>query len=128
MNVTRSQRSLYAVLIPLLAAPAGYAASATWNGTVDSLWSNAANWSASPVPGTGDTAMFNNAGGTSDVIDIGTGLILNSLIFDSAGAAAYTIGSGAVGSQTLTLNHGGGVAMNAGVGVSQLFNLSLIHI
>ena len=126
MNACRAHYTRLLTLLPLLAPASGYAASATWNGTTDSLWTTPANWSASPVPGTGDTATFNNAGGASDVIDIGTGLILNSLIFDSASADAYTIGSGAVGSQTLTLNHGGGVAMNAGVGVSQLFNSALL--
>ena len=103
MNASCRHLSRLPPLLALLAPASGLAVSATWNGTVDTLWSNAANWSASPIPGTGDTATFNNAGGTSDVIDIGTGLILNSLIFDSASAAAYTIGSGAVGSQIVAL-------------------------
>jgi hypothetical protein len=51
---------------------AAHAASATWNvGATDALWATGTNWSASPVPGTGDTATFSNTGGSVDVINLG---------------------------------------------------------
>src|SRR5688572_15004017 len=46
------------------------AASAAWTGTTDALWATPTNWTASPVPGTGDTATFNNAGNGNTTIDL----------------------------------------------------------
>ena len=59
-------------LAALLVAASAYAASATWQGTTDAIWANTANWSVSPVPGTGDTATFNAASGFA-TIDLGGG-------------------------------------------------------
>lgn len=109
----------------LSSAGSAWAASATWVGTTDSLWATDTNWSTTPVPGTGDTATFNDAGGAVDVIGLGTGVTVNTILFDTANAAAYTIGSGAVGSQTLTLNNSGAVTMNATVAQNELFNSAI---
>ncbi len=50
-------------LATALAAPAtSRAASATWTGTADAIWSNVNDWTASPVPSTNDTATFNGTG------------------------------------------------------------------
>ena len=97
----------------LLPAQPSLAANATWNGTTDALWSTSTNWSAIPVPGTGDTATFNNAGGAVDTIDLGGGVTVNSILFDTTNVAPYTIGAGVVSAQTLTLNNGGGVTIGA---------------
>jgi len=103
------------------------AASATWNGTTDALWATTTNWSASPVPGTGDTATFNNAGNGNTTIDLGGGVSVGAVLFDTSSVAAYTIGSGAVGSQTLTLGStlGNVITMNSTVTANQLFNSNL---
>src|ERR1700680_1574588 len=103
-------------LVTALAVPTTpHAASATWNGTSDATWSNATNWSASPVPGLGDVATFSNAGNGNTNIDLSSGVIISNIIFDTSSAAAYTIGIGAVGSETLTLQNNGIVTVNSTV-------------
>ncbi len=107
-------------------AQSAHADSATWNGTADALWATGTNWSTTPVPGTGDTATFNNAGGAVDVIDLGAGVIIGNILFDSSAVAAYTLGSGAVGSQTLTLNDSGAITANNTINANQTFNAKLV--
>lgn len=88
-------------MIFLLTVPA-FAASETWDGSENTgTWATVANWAeAGVVPGIGDTATFNNAGGTVDLIDLGAGVSVNTITFATNAAAAYTIGSAG---QTLTL-------------------------
>lgn len=105
-------------------APAAQAASDTWTGTTDATWATSTNWLGGTVPGTGDTATF-NAGSSFTTIDLGAGVTIGSVLFDTSSAAAYTIGSGAVGSQTLTFGNAGAITVNAGVTTSQLFNSNL---
>ncbi len=71
------------------------AASATWNGTTDTLWSTTGNWSTSPVPGAGDIATFNNAGNANTALTVGT-ISLSQVLFNSSSAAAYTLGGGTI--------------------------------
>lgn len=104
---------------------AGPLAAQTWNGTTDNLWATGSNWSATPVPGSGGTAVFTNAGGTSDVIDLGAGVTINNIVFSTAGAAAYTLGTGAADSQTLILNNSGSVTLGAAAVNSQVINAAL---
>src|SRR5690348_289986 len=62
-----------------------FAASGTWSGAADATWANAGNWSASPAPGTGDTATFNADAATvlnNTTIDLGTGVAVKTLLFD----------------------------------------------
>ncbi|NBW87828.1 MAG: hypothetical protein EBR23_13640, partial [Planctomycetia bacterium] len=103
-----------------------WAASGTWNGTTDSLWSTTTNWSVSPVPGTADTATFNNAGNSRTTVSLGSGVTVSTILFDTATAAAYTIGSGGAGSQTLTLNDSGAVTMNATVVNNQRIDANVL--
>lgn len=109
----------------LLSISSASAADATWNGTTDATWATATNWSVNPVPGTGNTATFNNTGGAVDVIDLGAGVTINSLLFDTSNVAAYTIGSGAIGSQTLFLNSGGNITLNNTITQNQLINANV---
>ncbi len=44
--------------------------------------------------GHGDTATFNGAGNSNLVINLNSGVTINTVIFDTSSAAAYTIGSG----------------------------------
>jgi autotransporter-associated beta strand protein len=105
--------------------PSIQAASATWNGTTNAVRATDTNWSALPAPGPGGTATFNNAGGAVDFIDLGAGVTIASITFDAA-AAAYTIGSGAVGSQTLTLNDNATISATSAVATNQLFNAKVV--
>ncbi len=98
-----------------------------WNGsTANGTWAAVGNWSTSPVPTTGGTAVFRGAGGIVDTIDLGAGVTIATLLFDTPFAAAYTIGAGAVGSQTLTLNDGGSVQASNTIGQNQLINAVLV--
>jgi hypothetical protein len=101
------------------------AASGTWTGATDNTWAGA-NWSASPVPGTGDTATFNGLGNGHTTIDLGSGVTIMNLLFNTGSAAAYTVGNGAVGSQSLTLNNSGGITLNSTVASNQLFNAAIV--
>ena len=98
-------------------------ASATWTGGgADALWSNPLNWSATPVPGTGDTATFNAAAGTGGaVIDLGTGVTVNTITFVGPNFAAYTIGAGGANAQSIVLNGTGNAGLSgSGGGTAQI--------
>ena len=109
----------------LVATTAG---GANWNGTSGSTWSTAGNWSSSPVPSASNnvhTATFNSAGNGNTTVSLVGGVTINTVLFDTANAAAYTIGSGAVGSQTLILENGGAVTTSNTVNNNELFNAAL---
>jgi autotransporter-associated beta strand protein len=77
------------------------------------------------MPGAGDTATFNGAS-SNTTVDLGAGVTLGSLLFDTSGAAAYTIGSGSVGSQILTLGTvGNAITMNSTVANNELINSNI---
>jgi autotransporter-associated beta strand protein len=121
--------SFVAILVAIAVPHDVQAASANWTGGgSDALWSNGSNWSATPVPGSGDTATFNAAAGVGGtVISLG-GIQVRNITFDSASAASYTLGSGVVGSQTFTLGDGanaGAITMNSGVSQNQLINAAI---
>jgi autotransporter-associated beta strand protein len=102
-----------------------HAASATWNGTTSATWATAANWTPATVPGAADTATFNNAGNSHTIISLGTGVGIVNIIFDTANAAAYTIGSGSLGSQTLNMNGSGVFNVTSTVTNTETFNALL---
>ena len=53
------------------------AANGTWIGAADATWAGA-NWSASPVPGTGDAATFNGLGNGNTTVDLGSGVTISN--------------------------------------------------
>lgn len=101
-----------------------YAANGIWQGTADSQWVNSANWSVSPYPSGTDKATFNNAGNGNTSIDVSGLSSLLSIDFIT-GAGAYTIGSGAVNSQTLKLRNNSYISLFASATTSQLFNAKI---
>jgi autotransporter-associated beta strand protein len=101
------------------------AASGSWTGVTDNTWAGA-NWSATPVPSTGNTATFNGTGSDNTIIDLGGGVTISNILFNTGSTAAYTIGSGAVGSQALTFNNSGTITVNSTVVSNQLFNAALV--
>ena len=118
-----------ALLIPAQRADA---ANGNWLGTTNSTWATTTNWSGASAPTTNELATFNGTGNGSTTINLGSGVTLRSLVFNTSSAAAYTIGSGAVGSQTLTLNvaawanEQGGITVNSTVTNNQLFNANVV--
>lgn len=101
--------ALSAMMSAFVLPQAARAASATWNGAADALWSTTGNWSTSPVPGAGDVATFNNAGNGNTSITVGA-ISLGQVLFDTSGAAAYTLGGGTLafadGTTTAVLMNG----------------------
>ena len=115
-----------AVLAVLLAgAPEARSASATWSGATSDLWSTGANWSATTVPGTTDTATFNSASANT-TISLGAGVTIKTLLYDTSSAAAYILGSGGDGAQTLTLDNSGAITINSSVTTNQTINANLV--
>jgi len=101
------------------------AASGSWTGAVDSVWANPANWSLSPAPGSGETAIFDGFGNGNTTIDLGAGVTVGAIQFDGF-TDPYTIGAGQIGNQTLTLNDSGFIDMSPSTQSSQLFKSSLL--
>jgi autotransporter-associated beta strand protein len=111
-------------LVWLAGAAVSRAASGAWTGATDAFWTNALNWSASPAPGTGDTATFNGASANTTV-DLLNGVTVGNILFDTASVAPYTIGAGGAGQQTLTLDVNGGVTLSPTVAANQVLNANL---
>jgi autotransporter-associated beta strand protein len=109
----------------LVATTAAWAASGVWNGTVDALWINSANWSTSPYPSGSETASINNAGNGQTTIDLAGLTSISSIIFDSPAVAAYTVGSGAANSQTLIMADGGVITLTDTAANSPVVNAGL---
>jgi len=97
---------LHVIAFALASAHHAYADDATWNSITDAAWATESNWFLlpNPVPSTGNTATFDNAGGLDDIIDLGAGVTISSIVFDTANVAAYTIGSGGAGAQNLDID------------------------
>lgn len=107
-------------------ASAPIASAETWNGTTNAAWNTATNWSTNTKPGVSGTAIFDNAGNGNTVLDLGVGNHILNLTFDTSSVAAYTIGSGAVGSQTLNMWYGGKIELTAAAGADQKVNANLL--
>lgn len=123
--VNRSVRILAGSIAAYFAAQSASAA-IVWSGATDNIFATGTNWVGGIAPVSGDIAQFVDGGGILDTISLGAGATVNTLQFDTALAAAYTIGSGAVGSQTLTLNAGGAITMSSTVAANELVNANVI--
>ncbi len=100
-----------AALLALIASLSGGWANAstiTWTGASSQDWNTAADWNsgAGPVPGSGDTALFNTATGV--VTNISANQSVGSISFDTS-TASLLLGSNAGNSFTLT--SGGAIAV-----------------
>lgn len=115
------------LIVASFVTSSAFAASATWSGTTSATWATVTNWGGPPVsvPATGEIATFNSAGNGNTTVDLGAGVTIGSIAFDTSGAAAYTLGAGAVGSQSLTLANAGSVSLSNTVTTSQLVNANV---
>ena len=125
----RSLHGLHLTAIALsfagLSSYSVHAASRTWDGSSSANWATSSNWNN--LPNTTDNAVFSSAGGGNTTIDLGvSGVTIAAINFTTNTSAAYTIGAGAVGSQTLTLGNSGAVSVDSVVVNDQLFNANLI--
>ncbi len=106
--------------------PPGLGRTLTWTGSADVNWSTAGNWVSAPPPSAVDTAIFNSAGAAAQPINLGTGAAIGAIVFDTASVGAFTLGAGAINSQTLTLSNAGTITLNSTVTSPQVFNSALI--
>ncbi len=120
-----SSVSSMSLALSLFAISSADAVSATWTGSSSGVWATTGNWNASPVPSTGNTATF-NAASSNTSINLGAGVLITTLLFDTSSAVAYTLSTGAVGSQTLTLNDSDTITANSTVSSSQLVNANVV--
>ena len=129
-SIRAARRSNRAIILAssiasLFATGNAIAVNDSWTGATDGTWATPGNWLGGNVPGAGDIATFNGASGNT-IIDLGGGVGIQSLVFDTATVADYTIGAGAAGSQTLTLGNAGSIVMTPTATTNQLINASLI--
>jgi fibronectin-binding autotransporter adhesin len=123
----RSTQALSCLLASCLIgamAPSANAASDSWTGATDSTWATSGNWLGGNIPGAGDTATF-DAASANTTLNLGGGVTISNVLFDTANAAAYTLGSGAVGSQTLTLSNNSLISLSSTVVNNQSINATL---
>ncbi len=106
--------NIYRISANLIAA-----SNLTWNGTSNSQWSTASNWSGSAVPGTADTAAFNNAGNGHLTITTGSATVA-AILFDTS-AATYNLTGG-----TITLSPNGAVGVNSTVAANQTISSAIV--
>jgi autotransporter-associated beta strand protein len=103
-----------------------------WLGATDANWDTAFNWSDNFSPGVGNTVSFDNAGNGNTIINLGSGASAGFLSFDTAAAAAYTIGGVVAGIQTFTLDPTGTtdpistITLASNVTQNQLFNANIV--
>ena len=119
MKITRNFL-LRAAALTLAASSYSHAASATWTGLGGANWATAGSWSAAPVPGTGDTATFNGTGNGNTTVATGT-VTINTILFDSSGAAAYTLAGGQI-----NLDNSGAITANSSVTNNQVISSNVV--
>jgi len=113
------------VALVCLAAGGGVvsAADSTWTGATDALWSTTTNWDPA-APTSADRAIFDGLGNGNTTLDLETGATIAQILFDTANAAAYTLGTS--GSQWLTLGTGGSVTVDSTVASNQTIAAALL--
>jgi len=82
----------------------------TWSGSTDGVWNTGVtNWSSGPVPGatagttSNDGAIFGGSV-TNKIITVDGGRVIRDVTFTSSAGGGYTIGAGAVNSNSLILS------------------------
>lgn len=127
MNDQKKSMNVFWVFVLCMSTAVGslFATSGTWNGTQDTYWTNSVNWSVALYPGTaiGETATFNNAGGSSDIVDIDGLISVKNITFDAVACAAYTIGTSPL--QALVFENGGKIMLGVATNNMQEIKASL---
>ncbi|MFZ4777764.1 MAG: beta strand repeat-containing protein, partial [Terrimicrobiaceae bacterium] len=114
--------------------PAAHAANGTWSATptdanwvpTGTNWSNGATLFPGAISGTTNTdvATFNSASTQTSITINSPTLNIKSITFDTASAAAYTIGT--AGGNALLLTSGGAITMNSTVASTETINAPLV--
>ena len=100
-------------------------ADVTWDGDTDNLWGTLTNWDNDALPGNADTAVIGDIG-TGGTISLDSARV-KFVKFDAYVDSAWTLGAGAVGSESFTLSNGGGLNMayNASNAADQVVNAGI---
>ena len=113
-TIKRLSPALAALLVLLGSAVTASANTYSWNKTGANTYGTAANWSPATVPGSADTAVFNNSGvngGTQS--KIGSGKSVNTVQFVNTGTTL--ISANTTATQTWTIG-AGGISIASGAG------------
>ncbi len=87
-------RSSLIVCASFCAAASVHAASQTWTGATDGSWGVTTNWSGDAIPGSTDTATFDNSSANITSIALGANRILRDIrITDTTGDVTIVAGS-----------------------------------
>ena len=99
---------------PLIGFSPLYAVDTTWDGETNGVWAIGTNWVGDTTPGSGDAAIFLDGGNGNTTIDLGGAITIDQILFQTATAAAYTIGLGS-GTDTITFSHQNNTSANINV-------------
>jgi fibronectin-binding autotransporter adhesin len=124
---TTLQTTLTAALaaLSLAAGQTAQAASSTWNGTVSTAWTNAANWNPG-IPGVGDDVIIATTTGSGNNLSMSDSRTIGSLLFGDTGGrtAGFSI-INTIAANSLTITNG--LTANGALGgVINLFRISTI--
>jgi fibronectin-binding autotransporter adhesin len=100
-----------------------FLAPSVWGGAISNAWTTPGNWLGGVVPATQLTALFNGPSPNTTVSLGGAAQPLKQIVFDSANAAAYTIGVGT--GDALLFDVGGGILVTSTVTTLQTINAGL---
>ncbi len=96
----------------------------TWIGLTSNAWATGSNWTGGATPVSGNTAIFNNSGNGNTTINLGGSVRpIGGITFDTAAAAAYTIGS--TTGDALKFDAGGTVTVTSTVTTAQTINAAI---
>ena len=124
MNLRRFH-ALIAAIVALAAASSTVVAE-NWTGTADTLWTNTSNWDTFTVPGSGGTANFIDAGNGNTNISLGgASQPIGTISFDTASAAAYTLGVLSSG-DAFNFDPNGTIAVGSTVTTAQTINAGIV--
>lgn len=113
-------RPMCLLVLLILAAPA-QAQVTGWNGSLNTDWTNSANWTLG-VPSGGNVLFSVSAANTTLDLGGGTSAALNNVIFQFGTVPAFTLQNG-----TLLMTNGGDVRINSGAAaVTQTINMGIV--
>lgn len=124
MNV-HAARVIAWVFIGFFSVAHALASGSAWTGAADSLWTNSVNWGVSPFPSGDDTATFVGAGNARTTLDTAGLSDIKAIVFDGLTSPSFTLGAGALNSQTLTLRNNGTTSVAGPVRQDQCINAAL---
>lgn len=126
MSAARRLYVCTALAVLFLATVARAQNNRIWTGsaTPDNKWTTIGNWNLG-VPGSIDTAFFNNAGSANTSVSLGgTSQLIGTIEFDNGITPSYTLGTLASGDK-FVFNTGGSIIETSTVATNQTINADM---